>query len=76
MALGYGIYLCTRIEPTSAEGRFTLAHEMGHVAQYEQLGGIAPFLVRFLTEILIDGYLASPLEIDADARAERALHPS
>jgi len=73
MALGYGIYLCTHIDPASSDGRFTLAHEMGHVAQYEQLGGIAPFLVRFLTEILTEGYLASPLEIDADARAARAL---
>ncbi len=58
MALGRGIYLLDR------DSRI-LRHELVHVAQYQRLGGIEPFLRRYLTECLVHGYPDSPLEIEA-----------
>lgn len=60
MALGRGIYLLDR------DSRI-LRHELVHVAQYQRLGGIEPFLRRYLTECLTLGYLGSPLEAEARA---------
>ncbi len=61
MALGRGIYLL------NSNSRL-LRHELVHVAQYQRLGGIEPFLRRYLTECLIHGYLGSPLEAEARAK--------
>ena len=58
MALGRGIYLL------DGHSRI-LRHELVHVAQYQRLGGIEPFMRRYLTECLTVGYLNSPLEIEA-----------
>ena len=58
MALGRGIYLLHR------DSRI-LRHELVHVAQYQRLGGIGPFLRRYLVECLTVGYLDSPLELEA-----------
>ncbi len=58
MALGRGIYLL------DGHSRI-LRHELVHVAQYQRLGGIEPFMRRYLTECLVHGYLDSPLEVEA-----------
>jgi hypothetical protein len=60
MALGRGIYLLHR------DSRI-LRHELVHVAQYQRLGGIGPFLRLYLAECLTVGYLDSPLELEARA---------
>lgn len=49
--------------------RRLIAHELAHTAQYERLGGIRPFLRRYLTECLIHGYAGAPLEHEAIAAA-------
>ncbi len=49
--------------------RRLIAHELAHTAQYERLGGIAPFLRVYLTECLTSGYSASALELEAVAAA-------
>jgi hypothetical protein len=48
-----------------------IVHELVHVAQYETLGGILPFLRKYLFECLTMGYAASPLELEAIAVAAR-----
>ncbi|HEV2607036.1 MAG TPA: hypothetical protein VGT79_03545 [Xanthomonadaceae bacterium] len=48
--------------------RFLLAHELRHVAQYEQLG-LDGFARRYITELLVVGYVYAPLEADANAAA-------
>ena len=58
MALGRGIYLL------DGHSRI-LRHELVHVAQYQRLGGIEPFMRRYLTECLVHGYLDAPLEVEA-----------
>jgi hypothetical protein len=45
--------------------RRLIVHELAHVAQYERLGGIAPFLRVYLRECLLDGYPAGALEQEA-----------
>jgi len=44
-----------------------LSHEFRHVAQYESLGGIGPFLVSHLKSLSEVGYENSPFERDARA---------
>lgn len=58
----YGIVFKTH--PT----RPLLAHELRHVAQYEQLG-VDGFARRYITELLVVGYALAPLETDANAAA-------
>ena len=61
LTLGYGIYLV-------AGHRLDLrliAHELRHVAQYEECASIPAFLDRYLREILEFGYENAPLEVDA-----------
>ena len=61
MALGYGIFL----QEEWAHTRHIIAHECVHTAQYERLGGIRPFLARYLRECIEFGYANSPLEQEA-----------
>ena len=61
MALGRGIYLL------DGHSRI-LRHELVHVAQYQRLGGIEPFMRQYLTECLVHGYLDSPLEVEAQEK--------
>ncbi|MEO0414698.1 MAG: hypothetical protein AAF226_07080 [Verrucomicrobiota bacterium] len=61
MAVRYGIYL----NVMHSQNPSLLVHEMAHVAQYERLGGIQPFLKRYLDECLEDGYWDSSLEREA-----------
>src|SRR5438067_13502471 len=47
--------------------RLLVVHELAHVAQYERLGGILPFLRRYLFECLTVGYSLALLEQEAIA---------
>jgi hypothetical protein len=61
MALGKGIYVL------HGQSR-VLRHELVHVAQYQRLGGIEPFLRRYLMECLTRGYADAPMELEARAK--------
>lgn len=63
LTAGYGFFVrdFRRHDPT------LVAHELAHVAQYERLGGIEPFLAKYLAEINENGYDAAPLELEAVA---------
>lgn len=63
----YGIYLRSEV----AHDRNLIAHELTHTRQYETLGGVRPFLRRYLEECLTHGYFAAPLEIEAREAASR-----
>ena len=43
-------------------------HELAHVLQYEQLGGIKQFLSKYLSEVLTYGYPSAPMELEARDR--------
>jgi Domain of unknown function (DUF4157) len=45
--------------------RRLVAHELVHVAQYERMGGIRPFLRSYFRECLVPGYPLGPLEQEA-----------
>ena len=62
----YGIFLR---EPYQGDRRL-LAHELTHTRQYERLGGIRPFLRRYLYECLAIGYHEAPMEHEAIAAAD------
>jgi hypothetical protein len=62
LTLGRGVYLQ---KAAFALSRRLLPHELRHVAQYEEAGGIAPYLARYIPELLEHGYDAAPLEVDA-----------
>ena len=49
-----------------------LSHEFRHVAQYEAVGGIAPFLKAHLRHLAQFGYENSPFEVDARAHEQAA----
>lgn len=42
-----------------------LSHEFRHVQQYEQAGSIAEFLRVYLDQVMQNGYMDAPLEVDA-----------
>jgi hypothetical protein len=67
LTLGYGIF----IRSDCLGDRLLVVHELAHVAQYERLGGIFPFLRRYLFECLTLGYCAAPLEQEAIAVTAR-----
>jgi hypothetical protein len=67
LTLGHGIF----VRADCWRDRLLIAHELAHVAQYERLGGILPFLRLYLYECLTVGYPASPLEQEAIAVAAR-----
>jgi hypothetical protein len=48
-----------------------IVHELVHTAQYERLGGIVPFLRRYLRECGTIGYSKSSMEQEAVATAAR-----
>lgn len=67
LTLQYGIFVrwdCWR-------DRALIAHELFHTVQYEQLGGILPFLQKYLIECLTIGYANAPMELEAVAAAGR-----
>jgi hypothetical protein len=66
LTLRHGIYL----RKDFADDRYLIAHELVHTAQYERLGGVAPFLRRYLHECLSVGYPNAPLEEEAVLKAD------
>lgn len=65
MAAQYGIYVVkqSRNDPS------ILVHEMAHIAQYERMGGIRPFLEQYFEELFTEGYDNSGMELEARAAA-------
>ena len=61
LALRYGIF----VRSDCWRDRDLIAHELVHVMQYERLGGILPFLRRYLSECIRIGYPAAPMEQEA-----------
>ncbi len=68
LTLRYGIF----IRSDCWGERRIVVHELVHTAQYERLGGFAPFLRQYLQECLKVGYPAAPLEQEAK-RIEREI---
>lgn len=66
MTLRYGIF----IQKESGGDRRLLAHELGHVKQYERMGGFRAFMERYLFECMIIGYPNTPMEQEADEIAD------
>ena len=66
MTLRYGIF----IQKSGEEDRRLLAHELGHVRQYERMGGFRAFMERYLFECMIMGYPNTPMEQEADEMAQ------
>ena len=62
----YGIFLRMPFH----HDRRLLAHELTHTRQYERLGGIRPFLRRYLHECLTVGYYEAPMEWEAIEAAD------
>lgn len=67
LTLRYGIF----IRSDCWGDRSLVVHELAHTAQYERLGGIVPFLKKYLFECFTLGYAKSPLELEALAIEER-----
>jgi hypothetical protein len=63
MTLGYAVLIKRGAEKDAQ----LLRHELRHVAQYEQKGGIGPFLAAHIPDLLRHGYRESPFERDARA---------
>lgn len=61
MTLNRGILIIKKCENKED----VLIHELIHVKQYQDLGGMNNFLNRYVKEILKYGYYDSPLEIEA-----------
>ena len=61
LTLQYGIFIRT----DCWSERRLLIHELVHTGQYERLGGIRPFLERYLRECLSVGYPMGALEQEA-----------
>jgi len=53
--------------------RALIVHELVHIAQYERLGGITPFLRQYLRECATVGYSKSAMEAEAATMAARVL---
>lgn len=57
----YGIY----IRSDCWNKRRLLVHELTHTMQYERIGGILPFLEKYLRECLTVGYPNGSMELEA-----------
>jgi hypothetical protein len=66
MTLGYAVLVRRGYENNTR----LLSHEFRHVAQYEASGGIGPFLVMHLADLVAFGYDDSPFEVDARAHEQ------
>jgi hypothetical protein len=67
LTLQHGIF----IRSDCWRDRALIVHELVHTAQYERLGGIVPFLRKYLFECATVGYRKSPMEQEANDAAER-----
>lgn len=65
LTLQHGIF----IRSDCWRNRALIAHELVHTVQYERLGGILPFLRKYLFECVAIGYPEAPLEQEAIAMA-------
>jgi hypothetical protein len=63
----YGIFL----RADQSHRRNLFVHESVHTAQYERLGGVVPFLERYLKECITVGYPEGPMEQEAIITAAR-----
>jgi hypothetical protein len=70
MTLRYGIF----VQKNSADDQRLIAHELGHVKQYERMGGFRAFMERYLFECMMMGYPNTPMEQEADDFAERVVN--
>lgn len=70
LTFNYGIF----VRRDSAQDRHLLLHELAHISQYERLGGIVPFLRKYILECFTLGYRQAPLELEADEVARRAVN--
>jgi hypothetical protein len=69
MTLRYGIF----IHADAAEDSRLLVHELGHVKQYERMGGFRAFMERYLFECILMGYPNTPMEQEADEIADSVI---
>lgn len=69
LAVQYGIF----IRADYWRDRRLIVHELAHIAQYERLGGIEPFLRQYLMECVTVGYSKSAMEAEAISTAARVL---
>jgi len=67
LTLNHGIF----VRRDCRQDRHLLVHELAHISQYERLGGILPFLRKYLFECFTMGYRKAPLETEADSIAQR-----
>lgn len=66
MTFGHGIVL-----KQDQYDRHLIAHELVHVLQYERFGGIEPFLVAYIPEVVFSPfYPYGPLELEAERVAD------
>jgi Domain of unknown function (DUF4157) len=72
MTFGHGIVL-----KDGLYDRRLIAHELGHVLQYERFGGIEPFLKAYISEVLFPPYYPNgPLEKEAEQSGQCRLPKS
>jgi hypothetical protein len=65
MTFGHGLVL-----KAGHFNRHLIAHELGHVLQYERFGGIESFLVAYIPEVVFPPYYPKgPLEQEAERLA-------
>jgi hypothetical protein len=57
------------VRETNVHDGSVIAHELVHTRQYEQAGGIAAFLIRYMNELARFGYAAMPMETEAQLGA-------
>jgi hypothetical protein len=69
LTLSHGIF----VRADYWRDRPLIVHELVHIAQYERLGGIEPFLRKYLTECATMGYSKSAMEAEAISTASRIL---
>jgi hypothetical protein len=67
LTLSYGVF----VRSDHWRDRALIVHELVHIAQYERLGGIEPFLRQYLTECATVGYSNSSMEDEAIRAAYR-----
>ena len=67
LTVRYGIF----IRSDCRHDRQIIAHELIHTAQYERLGGIVPFLRKYLFECATAGHTAAPMEREAIEAGQR-----
>jgi len=69
LTLGSGIF----VRQDSDRDSQLLAHELRHVAQYEQYPSIKAYLSVYIPELIQFGYANAPMELDAQRAAARCV---